>query len=186
MPTEREKYLKLKADLEQLGPRVNALEKTAQQLQADAGPAEHEALKFEIAGDPRAAERQGAVRKTLSRTQEILADVDAGKKRIRATVELLPEFRDRARVEVLAECNMRLVPTVKTFAEKFRAAAAAEIALDGAQKELRNAFSEIDAPVPAQLEPAAPILMRDRSYGDIKKPWDEFLEKMKALGFDVD
>jgi len=186
MSTEREKYLKLKVDLEQLGPKVNALEREALELRAEVGPAEHEALKFEIAGDSRAADRRAAVRKALERIQVISAEAVEGRKRIRAQQECLGEFRDRARVEVLAECNKRLAPTVKTFAEKFRAAAAAEIVLDGAQKELRNAFIEIDAPVPAQLEPAVPNLMRDRSYKDIKKSWEELLDRLASLGFDVD
>jgi len=186
MSTEREKYLKLKVDLEQLGPKVNALECEALELRADVGPAENEALKFEISGDPRAGERRAAVRKALERIQANSAEAEAGRKRIRAQQECLPEFRDRARVEVLAECNRRLAPTVKAFAEKFRAAVLAEVALDAAQKDLRALFIEIDAPVPAQLEPVAPMLMRDRSYKDNRKSWEETLESLAILGFDVD
>jgi len=181
MSTEREKYLRLKADLEELGPKVNALEKSVQQLQADAGPAEHAALKAEISMAAGAKEQKKAVTQILDRILLTSAEVEGGKKRIRAMSECLGEFRERARVEVLAECNKALAPAVKAFAGKLREAAAAEITFDGIQKDLRKAFTEIDAPVPAQLEPVSPILMRDRSYKDTKRPWEEFLEKMRAL-----
>jgi len=193
MSTEREKYLRLRADLEGLGPKINALQSEKAALEAEVGPAEHEGLKFELMGDPRAKERRATVQKATARIREISGEVEDGRKRLNAMSECLGELREKARIVVLAECNKALAGPVKTLTSKLREAAAAEVALVAVQLDLRKAFSEIDAPVPAQFSPlvlapdkvdqAAPVLARRPSWPAAKRDWETALaEKFSALG----
>jgi hypothetical protein len=188
MSTEREKYLRLKGELGSLESKVRGLESKARQIQADVGPAEHEALKLEISEDPQAKEQRAAIQKSTDWLAETSAQIEAGKKRLRATQELLPEFRANAARELKDISRRVFQKSLTVFAAKVRMAAIAEAELCEAQKQIAASYGEIDAPVDGIVERWAPTVMGGPNYLGVinPQPWEIFLEKLKALGFDVD
>ncbi|GEM_PF-3528915 len=188
MSTEKEKYLKLKGELESLNSRIIGVESEGRQLQAEAGPAEHEALKFEIAEHPQAKDRRAAVRKAVERMAEISVEVEAGRKRMKAMMELLPEFRVSARQEIQDACKRSFQKPLTAYAARLREAAKARAGLNETYDQITRQYQEIDVPVDGFFEKSGPLAICESQYAGtaIYVTWERYLEKMKALGFDVD
>ena len=175
--TERDKYLKLKAERDALAERLSAIPRYSQKLAEEAGPLAEQAMRSEILGEEQTTALKNAVKRNADEAARLNAELEDGRRRLRVMNEVLREYAEKAQAE-LWEPNMRRYKAVLSReVSAIRAAAAAEREVVAVRESVRKAFDEIDSRCPLDAWPT--VVLRDASSDALQQLLEQFIERAK-------
>jgi hypothetical protein len=177
--TDREKYLKLKADRDALVLRLTDIPRERATLVEAATPLAEQAIRADVLGEGQTTALKSAVQKNAEATNRLSAELEDGKQRLKVINDVLREYAEKARTELALPNVRRFKAALSDFVSALRHAADAEREAFAVRESVREAFDEIDAPCPADAW--RPLVLRDFGSAALQPQIEAFLDHLKSV-----
>ena len=141
--SEVKKYLDFKDQLASLNLKMSEHKNSIEAIEAELGPLEESAIRLEIVGDSLAGKKNAELRAKKTSLENLKAEQEASRKRVRIMNEILPDFREKAKAELSGEWLRKFGAAVGPFLKQLRETAETERKLVQFRVEAEAAFHSI-------------------------------------------
>ena len=180
--TQRERYLKIERDRQDLTTSIAGLPQQIIWAEGEGRTLEDEVIRRELLGeDVTSQERDLEKRRGDIRRWKL--EVEDGQNRARVMSCVLQDLRDKAVAEETPPAHRRFGKAAKALVQAIRAAAKAESELAAMRLEIGKEFDAVGARNP--IEQWEPVLLLDITRADLKHPLINFVDRMKSHGYDI-
>jgi len=176
--TEREKYLKHKAERDALARRLAEIPDERARLVEEAAPLAERLIRSEILDDGQTAALKSAVAKNTDETARLNAELENGKQRLKVLNNVLRELAEKAQSELTEPLMQRYRTALAEFVSLLRTAARAEHEVIAVREAARIAFDEVGGRSPLDAWPA--VILRDGFSDALQPALESFIERVKA------
>jgi len=173
-----EEYKALRAERDSLASRLTGYSSQMQKLRESIEPLEEQAIRLEILRDPGHAEKRKEVGASRGKIDQLAAELEGDKRRLKITNEILSTMKDEVRMEMIAHCQKEFGKKAEPLVKKLKECLKMELELDQFREKLEAEFREAD--ISSYLAPNLkwePVLMSARGRPSLPN----IIEKLRSF-----